>query len=67
MVGKGKVLVRGKTKDNTMKDGFMDVGIGKDNAKHMQNKQLVIIFYLKMTQRYFSQSLRYLRITREAH
>lgn len=45
MVGKGKVLVWGKTKDNTMKDGFMDVGIGKDNAKHMQNKQLVIIFY----------------------
>lgn len=47
-----------------MKDSFMDAGVGKDNAKPMWNKQLVIFFffYLKMTQRYFSQTLRHLRI-----
>lgn len=48
-----------------MRDNFTDAGVGKDNAKPIWNKQLFCFgfsFYLKLTQRYFPQTLGHLRI-----
>lgn len=38
MVDRGRFLVRGKENKNSLRDNFICVGMGKDNAKYMQNK-----------------------------